>query len=149
MPSQTQVTFMEAVAVEFAFLKEYGFTFDRITEFDALATSPVVSIELQLDWDRVVGAFLPRRELVPPEAGGASGVAIKTIAAYVSEQPLPIKPRRTDALSPADVKEDLAALAQMVKKYCTPLLRGNYSIWPPQRFMDELEHKYWGKKDQR
>lgn len=131
--------FRERVPTAFAFLSgSYGFDLRREDDYAFTASSPRCEIVIELDWGSVVLTLKP--------VGYEQGVRLAFIVGAVNQDIL-FLPRYP--WGPDEALDEIERQARLLREYCEPLLRGDFSRWTALEAHQQSVLDEWRRESER
>ncbi len=142
------VVFRETVPVAFSFLMaEYGFTLAQENECLFTARSDVCIVRIYLEWGDVVVTLQP---LGPHQVEGLRTPHRELGLAIILARLDPKVELPTGLITkPEEFGDRIHQLATLLRTYCAPLLKGNFSDWPRFETYAETIAAAWEKEQKK
>lgn len=126
--------FQEAVPRLFGFLvSEFGFSLIQRTDKIFEAQSQFASLNMYVHRREVVVEFRPLTDAdkrLPESLKLLRGAGAPDVAVIVHCLDRQAKPEFRRDIRPDEVEEELEKYVELLRKYCTPFLKGDFSEWP-------------------
>ena len=131
--------FQSSVPEAFAFLREeHGFVIDRDDEYAFTAASTTCEIVVELDWGSIVVSLRP--------SGTVRSVRLSFIVGAFDPEVL-FLPRYP--WGPKEAWEEVGRQADLLRRYCGELLRGDFSKWPELEEHQQKVLEQWRTESER
>lgn len=131
--------FHERVPMAFAFLSErHGFALTRDDDYAFVAKTAHSDIVIELDWGSIVVSVRP----------ASTGRAVRLSFIVGSQDPsIVFLPRYP--WGPEDAQQEIDFQAELLEKFCSDLLRGDFSKWPALEAHQQQVLEQWRRESER
>ena len=131
--------FHERVPTAFAFLAErHGFALTRDDDYAFVAKATHSDIVIELDWGSIVVSIRP----------ASTGRAVRLSFIVGAQDPsIVFLPRYP--WGPEDALQEIDSQAELLAKFCSELLRGDFSKWPALEAHQQQVLEQWRRESER